>query len=61
MKPFSFIRVVRMWYGVHTNPVLRSFDAPEGMNYMELLVDVVPELLSCLTVSDCAPQCRVRI
>jgi hypothetical protein len=46
MKPLSSVWVVRMWCGVHTDPVLRYFDDPEGLNCGDMLIDVVPELLS---------------
>jgi hypothetical protein len=39
-----------MWCGFHTNPILRRFMNPEGLNYGDLLVSVVPELMSWLTV-----------
>jgi hypothetical protein len=52
MKPHSSIWVVRMWCGESTNPVLRCFIKPEGMNCGDLLVSVVPELASWLTVRD---------
>jgi hypothetical protein len=32
IKPHSFVRVVRRWCGVHTNPVRGCFDNPEGLN-----------------------------
>jgi hypothetical protein len=50
MKLYSSIRVVRMWCGIHTDPVLRCFDNLERMNYGEFLVGLVPELSSWLTV-----------
>jgi hypothetical protein len=46
----SSIRVVRKCCGVRTNPVLRCFDNPEGLNYGDLLVGVVPEFSSWLMV-----------
>jgi hypothetical protein len=46
MKPLGSVRVVRMWYGIHTDPVLRCFMDTEGLNYRDLLVGVVPELTS---------------
>jgi hypothetical protein len=39
-----------MWCRIHTDPVLRCFDNPEGLNYENLLVGVVPELSSWLMV-----------
>jgi hypothetical protein len=50
MKPHGFIWVVRMWCGMQTDPLLRCFDNPEGLNCMDLLVGVIPELLSWITV-----------
>jgi hypothetical protein len=42
MKPHGSIRVVRMWCGVCTDPVLRCFGNPEGPNYGDLLIGIVP-------------------
>jgi hypothetical protein len=39
-----------MWCGIRTDPVLRCFMNQEGLNYGDLLVGVVPELVSWLTV-----------
>jgi hypothetical protein len=50
MKPHGSIRIVRMWCGERTNPVLRCFTNSEGLNYEDLLVGVVPEFVSWLTV-----------
>jgi hypothetical protein len=50
MEPHGSVQVVRMWCGFCTDPVLRSSVNPEGLNYGDLLVDVVPELVSWLTV-----------
>jgi hypothetical protein len=50
MKPHGFIWVVKMWCSKHTNPVLRWFDNPEGLNCGDLLVGIVPEFPSWLTV-----------
>jgi hypothetical protein len=50
MKPHGSIWVVRMWCGICIDPVLRCFDNPEGLSYGNLLVGVVPELSSWLTV-----------
>jgi hypothetical protein len=52
MMPYSFVQVVKMWCGIRTTPVLRCFMNPEGLNYGDLLVGVVPELASLLTVLD---------
>jgi hypothetical protein len=50
MKPHGSVWVVRMWCGIHTDPVLRCFDNPEWLSYGDLLVGVVPKLSSWLTV-----------
>jgi hypothetical protein len=50
MKPLNSIRVVKMWCGVRTDPVLRFFDNLEGLNYGDLLVGIVPKLSSWLTI-----------
>jgi hypothetical protein len=50
MNSLSSIRVVRMWCTICTDPVLRCFVDPEGLNYGDLLVGAVPELASWLTV-----------
>jgi hypothetical protein len=50
MKPHGFVRVVRMWCGIRTDTVLRCFDNPEGLNCGDMLVGMVPELSSSLTV-----------
>jgi hypothetical protein len=46
MKPDSSIRVVRMWCSIRTDPVLKCYDNLEGLNYGDLLVNMVPELSS---------------
>jgi hypothetical protein len=50
MKSHGSIRVFRMWCGIHTDPVLRCFVNLEGLSYGELLVSMVPELMSWLMV-----------
>jgi hypothetical protein len=50
MKPLGSVRVVIMWRGVHTDPILMCFDDSEGLNYGDLLVGQVPELSSWLTI-----------
>jgi hypothetical protein len=50
MKPLASIRVVRIWCGPCTDLVLRCFKNLEGVNCGDLLVGVVPELSSLLTV-----------
>jgi hypothetical protein len=46
MKSHGFVRVVRMWCGILTDPILRCFMDPEWMNYGDLLVGMVPEFTS---------------
>jgi hypothetical protein len=50
MKPHGSILVVTMWCGMCTDPVLRCFDNPEGLNCSDLLIGVDPEFSSWLTV-----------
>jgi hypothetical protein len=50
MKPHSFVQVVRMWCSERTDPILRCFINPKGLSYRDLLVGMVPELTSWLTV-----------
>jgi hypothetical protein len=50
MKPHGFVRVVRMWCGKYTDPIIRCFINREGLSYGDLLVRVVPELASWLMV-----------
>jgi hypothetical protein len=50
MKSHSSVRVVRMWCGICTDPILWCFVNLEGLNYEDLLVGVVLELTSWLTV-----------
>jgi hypothetical protein len=50
MKPHVSIRAVRMWCNICIDPVLRCFDNLEGLRCGNLLVGVVPELLSWLTI-----------
>jgi hypothetical protein len=49
-KPHVSIWVVRMWCSIRTDPLLRCFDNPKRLSYVDLLVGVVPELSSWLTV-----------
>jgi hypothetical protein len=49
MKSHSSVWVVRMWHEICTDPVLRCFVDLEGLSCGDLLVDVVPELMSWLT------------
>jgi hypothetical protein len=48
IKPHGSVRIVRMWCGMHTNPVLWCFDNPDGLSCEDFLVDVVPELANGL-------------
>jgi hypothetical protein len=50
MKSHGSIRVVRMWCRICTDPVLRCFVNPEGPNCRDLLVGVVPDLVSWLAI-----------
>jgi hypothetical protein len=50
MKPHGSIQVVRMWCGKCTDHVLMCFVNPEGLSCGDLLVSVVVELMSWLTV-----------
>jgi hypothetical protein len=50
MKSHGSIWVVRIWCGIRTDPVLRCFMDPEGLNYRDLLIGVVPEIAGLLTV-----------
>jgi hypothetical protein len=56
MKLRGSIWVVRMRCGICTDLVLWCFDNPEGLSYEKLLVGVIPELSSWLTVT---PWCTV--
>jgi hypothetical protein len=60
-KPHSFGRVVRMWCGICSNPVVRYFVNPEGLNYGDLLVGVVDEFTSWLMVWNWASKWQVRM
>jgi hypothetical protein len=50
MKPHSSAQVIRMWCEICTDPILRCFDKPEGLNCSNLLVGMVPELSSWVMV-----------
>jgi hypothetical protein len=50
MKSHGFVQVVRMWCEIHTDPILRCFIDPDGLNCGDLLVVMVLELVSWLTV-----------
>jgi hypothetical protein len=46
MKSRNSVWVVRMWHDICTDPILRCFDNPKGLSCGNLVVGVVPELLS---------------
>jgi hypothetical protein len=50
MKSHRFIRVVRMWCRIRTDPVFMCFINPKGLSCGDLLVSVVFKLVSWLTV-----------
>jgi hypothetical protein len=50
MKSHGSIHIIRMWCGICTDPVLRCFVNPEGLSCGDLLLDVVPKLVSWLMV-----------
>jgi hypothetical protein len=50
MKSHGSIWVVRMWCGIRNDPILRCFVNPEELSCRDLLVGVVSELMSWLTV-----------
>jgi hypothetical protein len=50
MNPHASIQVVRIWCVIRIDPVLRCFDKPEGLSREYLLVGMVPELSSWLTI-----------
>jgi hypothetical protein len=52
MKSHGFVQVVRMWCGICTDPVLKCYINPEGLNCGDLLVGAVPELTSWLMILD---------
>jgi hypothetical protein len=56
MKPHGFIWVVKKWCGVRTNPDLRCFDNPEGLNFGDFVVGVVPELANGLKLGTVVPS-----
>jgi hypothetical protein len=41
-----------MWCNVYTNPILRCFINPKGLNCADLLVGMVHEFVSWLVVCD---------
>jgi hypothetical protein len=56
MKPHGSIWVVKKWCGVRTNPDLRCFDNPEGLNFGDFVVGVVPELANGLKLGTVVPS-----
>jgi hypothetical protein len=50
MKSLGFIWVIRMWCRIHTDPVFMCFINMKGLSCRDLLVGVVLELVSWLTV-----------
>jgi hypothetical protein len=50
MKPLGSIWVVRVWCDIRTDPVCECCDNLEGLSCGDLLVSVVPELSSWLTI-----------
>jgi hypothetical protein len=56
MKPHGSIEVVRKWCSKRTDPVLRCFDNPDGLNCGDLLVGIVPELANSLRLGTMAPS-----
>jgi hypothetical protein len=46
MEPHGFDRVVKMWYEIHTNPILMCFDNLEGLSCGIFLVSMVPKISS---------------
>jgi hypothetical protein len=46
MKPQGHVRIVRMWRGMRTGPILSCLDDPEGLNNGDLLVGAVPDYVS---------------
>jgi hypothetical protein len=45
MKPHSSIRVVRLGCTMRTNPALKCFINPEGLNCADLLVGIVHKFI----------------
>jgi hypothetical protein len=56
MKPHSSVRLVRKWCSMRTDPVLRCFDNPDGLNCGDLLVGVVLELANGLRLGTTVPS-----
>jgi hypothetical protein len=60
MKPHGSVWVIRMWFGIHTDPILKCFYNPEGLSCGDLLVDVVPELANDLRLGTVVPSQDLR-
>jgi hypothetical protein len=45
MKPHGSVWIVRMWCNERTNPILRCFINPEGLNCGDLLLGVVHKFM----------------
>jgi hypothetical protein len=45
MKPHGSIRVVRLGCDKRTNPILKCYINPEGLNYRDFLVGMVHKLV----------------
>jgi hypothetical protein len=52
MKPHSSVWVVKMWCSECTNPILRCFINPVGLNYEDLPVGMVHKFTSRLAIRD---------
>jgi hypothetical protein len=50
MKSHGSVWVVIMLCRISIDPVIRCYVDPEGLNYGDLIVNVLPELMSWLTV-----------
>jgi hypothetical protein len=50
MKSHGSVRVVVMWCGIHTDPILRCFIDSEELSYGNMLISMVPKLVSRLRV-----------
>jgi hypothetical protein len=46
MKPHGSIWVVRMWCKICSDLILKCFNNQEGLNYKNLLVSMVPDLMN---------------
>jgi hypothetical protein len=50
MKPHGSVRVLKICCGICTDPILRCFDNLKGLSCGNLLVGMVPDLSSWLTI-----------